>query len=112
MSVRPDAGLAGQDAVPDALGDDARAGVGGGASKPAGPASGRAGRARLKRRAIAEAAARIFIRDGFAGASVDDIAGEAGVSKPTVYAYFGNKETLFHSMLATILREALADMPI
>jgi TetR/AcrR family transcriptional repressor of mexJK operon len=60
---------------------------------------------------IAQAASRVFTRDGFAGASVYEIAAEAGVAKPTVYAYFGNKESLFHTMLATILQEALAQMP-
>lgn len=37
----------------------------------------------------------IFLRDGFDGASVDDIAREAGVSKATLYAYFPDKRLLF-----------------
>jgi AcrR family transcriptional regulator len=75
------------------------------------PARAEGGRASRKRLAIAEAAARIFVRDGFAGASVDAIAAEAGVSKPTVYVYFGGKEQLFHATLAMVLREALAGLP-
>lgn len=37
----------------------------------------------------------IFLRDGFEGASVDDIAREAGVSKATLYSYFPDKRLLF-----------------
>lgn len=37
----------------------------------------------------------IFLRDGFEGASVDDIAAEAGVSKATLYKYFPDKRQLF-----------------
>jgi AcrR family transcriptional regulator len=95
----------------DPAGDDAAAGRGNNTSAPAATIGGPTSRAGRKRRAIAAAAARIFIRDGFAGASVDEIAAAAQVSKPTVYAYFGNKERLFLSMLATILQEALAGMP-
>lgn len=38
---------------------------------------------------------QIFRRDGFEGASVDDIAREAGVSKATLYSYFPDKRLLF-----------------
>ena len=48
-----------------------------------------------KRAAILEAAGRMFTRLGFEGASMDQIASEAGVSKLTVYSHFGDKETLF-----------------
>ena len=37
----------------------------------------------------------IFLRDGFEGASVDDIARAAGVSKATLYNYFPDKRLLF-----------------
>lgn len=48
-----------------------------------------------KRAAILEAAKRMFTQHGFDGASMDQIAAEAGVSKLTVYSHFGDKETLF-----------------
>lgn len=48
-----------------------------------------------KRRAITEAATRVFGREGFARASMDAIAAEAAVSKRTVYNHFADKETLF-----------------
>ena len=40
-------------------------------------------------------AREIFLRDGFDGASVDDIARAAGVSKATLYSYFNDKRLLF-----------------
>ncbi len=37
----------------------------------------------------------IFLRDGFEGASVDEIARVSGVSKATLYSYFPDKSLLF-----------------
>lgn len=51
-----------------------------------------------KRRAILDAAGTVFLRDGFARASIDAIAAEAKVSKQTVYNHFGDKERLFMAM--------------
>ena len=48
-----------------------------------------------KRAAILAAAKRLFVQQGFEGVSMDQIAGEAGVSKLTVYSHFGDKEGLF-----------------
>ena len=44
---------------------------------------------------VIEGARNVFLRDGFEGASVDDIAREAGVSKATLYSYFPDKRILF-----------------
>lgn len=44
---------------------------------------------------VLDGARTIFLRDGFEGASVDDIAREAGVSKATLYSYFPDKRLLF-----------------
>lgn len=44
---------------------------------------------------VLEGARRIFMRDGFEGASVDDIAKAASVSKATLYSYFPDKRLLF-----------------
>lgn len=44
---------------------------------------------------VLEGARHVFMRDGFEGASVDDIAREAGVSKATLYSYFPDKRLLF-----------------
>jgi TetR/AcrR family transcriptional repressor of mexJK operon len=40
-------------------------------------------------------AREVFMADGFEGASVDDIARAAGVSKATLYSYFSDKRLLF-----------------
>lgn len=44
---------------------------------------------------VLEGARSIFMSDGFEGASVDDIARAAGVSKATLYSYFPDKRLLF-----------------
>jgi TetR/AcrR family transcriptional repressor of mexJK operon len=53
-----------------------------------------------KRRLILDAAAPIFGNEGYERASVDAIATAAGVSKPTIYSYFGGKEQLFRESVA------------
>src|ERR1700677_2296402 len=52
-------------------------------------------RSPAKRQAILQAATDVFLREGYARASVDAIAAAAGVGKQTVYGHFGNKEQLF-----------------
>jgi AcrR family transcriptional regulator len=44
---------------------------------------------------VIDGAQKVFLRDGFEGASVDDIARQAGVSKATLYSYFPDKKLLF-----------------
>jgi len=44
---------------------------------------------------VLDGAREIFMRDGFEGASVDDIARAARVSKATLYSYFPDKRLLF-----------------
>ena len=53
----------------------------------------------VKRGAIVRAALEVFLREGYARASVDAIAAAAGVSKRTIYDYYGDKEQLFLSTL-------------
>jgi AcrR family transcriptional regulator len=56
---------------------------------------------------VLDGARGVFMRDGFEGASVDDIAREAGVSKATLYAYFPDKRVLFVEVAkAECLRQA------
>lgn len=47
-----------------------------------------------KRAAILVAARELFLADGFDRSSVDAVAARAGVSKRTVYDYFGDKQAL------------------
>jgi TetR/AcrR family transcriptional regulator, mexJK operon transcriptional repressor len=53
---------------------------------------------------VLDGARKVFMRDGFEGASVDDIAREAGVSKATLYSYFPDKRLLFTEILRTECR--------
>lgn len=48
-----------------------------------------------KGEAILAAALEVFGREGFADGTVEEIARQAGVAKPTVYNRFGDKQTLF-----------------
>ena len=52
-----------------------------------------------KRRQILTAALGEFSMMGYDGVSMDKIAAEAKVSKPTLYQYFGDKEQLFNVVL-------------
>ncbi|WP_128514692.1 TetR/AcrR family transcriptional regulator [Tabrizicola thermarum] len=55
---------------------------------------------RLNReRAILDAALKVFAAQGYTGASMDAVAAEAGVTKPTLYSYFPSKESLFQAMM-------------
>ncbi len=47
---------------------------------------------------VLDGAREVFLREGFAGANVDDIARTAGVSKATLYSYFPDKRLLFVEM--------------
>ena len=58
--------------------------------------------AERSRRAILDAALEEFSELGHAGARIDAIAARAGVSKPLIYSYFGDKDALY----AAALREA------
>jgi AcrR family transcriptional regulator len=53
----------------------------------------------VKRAAITRAALEVFVREGYARASVDAIAACAGVSKRTIYDYYGDKRQLFLTTL-------------
>jgi TetR/AcrR family transcriptional repressor of mexJK operon len=57
------------------------------------------GRSARKRRAILDAARALFLRNGYAGTSMDDVAARAAVSKQTVYKHFVDKERLFTAII-------------
>ena len=64
-----------------------------------------------RREAILAAAERVVIARGFAEASIDAIAGEAGLAAGTVYLYFPNRDALLQDLLSAkvrLLNEAVA----
>jgi TetR/AcrR family transcriptional repressor of mexJK operon len=63
-------------------------------------------RSTLKRRAILDAATTAFLRNGYRGTSMDEIAALAGVSKQTVYKHFADKESLFSEIVTSTVNEA------
>jgi TetR/AcrR family transcriptional repressor of mexJK operon len=63
-------------------------------------------RSARKRRAILEAATTLFLRNGYRGTSMDEIAALAGVSKQTVYKGFAGKESLFSEIVTSAVDEA------
>jgi AcrR family transcriptional regulator len=56
-----------------------------------------------RRREILDAAFVEFSKHGYAGASMAAIARRASASKETLYAWFGNKETLLNTLFASRL---------
>jgi AcrR family transcriptional regulator len=63
-------------------------------------------RSARKRRAIVEAATTVFLRNGYLGTSMDEIAALAGVSKQTVYKHFADKKGLFAEIVSSTVDEA------
>lgn len=68
----------------------------GAAGEAASPASNQS---EEKRRQILTGAREVFLAGGFDGASMGEIARTAGVSKGTLYVYFGSKEDLFAALV-------------
>jgi TetR/AcrR family transcriptional repressor of mexJK operon len=59
-----------------------------------------------KRRAILQAARTVFLRNGYVGTSMDEIAALAAVSKQTVYKHFADKQRLFCELVTITIQEA------
>ena len=59
-----------------------------------------------KRTAILEAATTVFLRNGYLGTSMDEIAPLAAVSKQTVYKHFADKQRLFFEIVSSTLNDA------
>jgi TetR/AcrR family transcriptional repressor of mexJK operon len=57
-----------------------------------------------KREEVLEIASEKFLKHGFDGTSINVMAREAGISKESIYRYFGSKEDLF---MAVVERELL-----
>jgi AcrR family transcriptional regulator len=58
-----------------------------------------------KAKAILAGALQVFTTQGYAAASMDRIASAAGVSKPTLYRYFQDKEGLFIALIQELMQD-------
>ena len=61
-----------------------------------------------RRDAIVAAAAALYARRGFKGASISDLAAACGSSKSLIYHYFPSKDDILHEVMAAHL-DALVD---
>ena len=59
---------------------------------------------------ILEAALDVFSQNGFRGATVDQIASAAGLSKPNLLYYYPSKEAIFTELLSKLLATWLAPL--
>src|SRR5664279_5384205 len=67
--------------------------------KRPGHSSRRQGRTELTRALLIQSAKKIFARDGFEAAKLEEIAADAGYTRGAFYANFKNKEDLFFALL-------------
>lgn len=69
-------------------------------------------RSRAKQERVRAVAQQLFVQQGFEGTSMDAIATAAGVSKPTLYRYYQNKEMLFADVLRELtVRRVWSEVP-
>lgn len=64
------------------------------------------GRSSRKRRAILLAATEVFLKGGYLGTNMDEVAALSGVSKQTVYKHFASKEALFVEIVSSMTGDA------
>ena len=62
-------------------------------------ANGTTSRSERKRQAIIQAAGEVFLRHGYLGATTDEVAARASVSKQTLYKHFADKEHLYAEVI-------------
>lgn len=60
--------------------------------------------------AILAAALKVFSQFGFRGSTLDQIAREAGLSKPNLIYYFKSKDTIYRALLDQLLQDWLEPM--
>ncbi len=60
------------------------------------------------RAAVIDAARTLFLRHGYAGTTMEEIAAAAGLTKRTVYNNYGGKDALFREIVADVLAYAEA----
>lgn len=60
-----------------------------------------------KSASILKGAMEEFLKNGYAGSSMDKVAKTSGVSKATVYSHFGDKESLFNAVFHDLVGDRL-----
>ena len=68
-------------------------------------------RSEIKRQQILNAGRELFMAQGFAETSMDQVTAKSGVSKATVYNHFPSKEILFEEAVRTRAAEVFAALP-
>jgi AcrR family transcriptional regulator len=61
------------------------------------------------RSCLLDAASRVYARSGFAGATLEEVASDAGFTKGAVYAHFGSKENLLLALVEEHLAGQVAE---
>src|SRR5690348_17766242 len=69
-----------------------------------------AARTAATRRKLIDSASRIFARDGFEAARLEDIAAAAGYTRGALYANFKDKEDLFFALLEDWIAERVSEL--
>ena len=64
----------------------------------------------VRERQLLELAEALFAERGYAGASMDELARRAGVTKPVVYELFGSKDGLFGACVDRSIERLAADI--
>lgn len=59
------------------------------------------------RHLLLDAAEEVFVKNGFGGAALEDIAESAGYTRGAIYSHFGTKEELFLSVIERHLQRTL-----
>jgi AcrR family transcriptional regulator len=59
---------------------------------------------------ILDAARRTFASKGYFGATLDDVAREAGITKGTIYLYYPNKQAVFSEMVRAYADEIVGEL--
>jgi len=80
------------------------------AALAAGARTRQAERTRATRRKLLDAAKRIFAKDGFEAARLEDIAAGAGYTRGAFYANFKGKEDIFFALLEEWVRERIESL--
>ena len=76
-------------------------------NKPVKSARKAKGDGHLRRIEILEAAERIFVADGYEGATIRKIADEVGVSSTALYMHFRDKDEILHEICLAAMQALL-----